>query len=122
MTRAARGAINFKNDNSEQIIEGVTRMVDSIFNLNSLKSEDCVSLIFSVTHDLVSINPAKALRTGSEAYSDIPLFCTVEPDCTGSMPKVVRVMITFNTEKNIKNNEIKHVYLGDTVSFRPDLK
>ncbi len=122
MTRAVRGAINFKNDNSEQIIEGVTRMVDSIFRLNSLNALDCVSLIFSVTSDLVSINPAKALRTGTNVYSDIPLFCTVEPDCIGSMPMVVRVMITFNTENNIKNDEIKHVYLGDTVSFRPDLK
>jgi len=35
------------------------------------------------------------------------------------MKRLVRVLVHVNTDK--KQNEIKHVYLGEAASLRPDL-
>ena len=116
MVQAVRGAIQVKKDEPEDIKKGVLKMVRTVINDNELDNDDVISINFTVTGDLVSVNPATGLRTGG--FSDIPLFCSAEPECKGMLPRMIRVIIYFNTEVKRK---VKPVYLDGAEKLRPDL-
>ena len=62
VVRAVRGAITVPADTSEQIREGTIELLQTILERNELGHDDLVSIIFTVTHDLVSDFPAVAAR------------------------------------------------------------
>lgn len=116
MIKAVRGATTVENDTRVEIDERVLELVDNIFQLNNINSSNVISINFSITDDLVSKNPAAALRSGGR-YHDIPLFCAQEPKSEGALKKAVRILVTFNSE-----NDIVHpVYLHGAKILRPDL-
>ena len=91
--RAARGAIQVAADAPEAINQAGTRLVRAVLEANELAESDLVSLVFSLTVDLSSANPATGLRrTG---FADVPLFCVQEAVIAGSMPRVIRLLATF---------------------------
>ncbi len=103
-------------DKPTEIIKGVNQMVEALFIQNNLKDSDVVSILFSITKDLKSMNPAAALR--QKGYSNIPLFCTQEPTVHRSMKRMIRVLITFNSETD---REVIPVYINGAEKLRPDL-
>jgi chorismate mutase len=116
MVMAVRGAIQIKSNESRPIEEAVVKLVESIVAENKIVQEDVISIMFSQTKDLTAINPATALRrTG---FSQVPLFCTQEPDYAGSMPRVIRVMVSVNVEK--KTDPVP-VYLDGAEMLRKDI-
>lgn len=117
MVSAVRGATTVVADNKDEIIERVCELVDGLFELNGLLDKQVVSINFSITDDLQSINPAAALRAKG-GYSGIPLFCAQEPKSDGMLPKAVRVIITWN---NDNCREPQASYLYEAKSLRPDL-
>lgn len=116
MVIAVRGATTVENDSKDEIIERVNELVDKIFKENRLFDSSVISIIFSITDDLTSINPAAALRQSGK-YSEYPLFCTQEPKSEGALKKAIRVLITWNSD------EISTVpsYLHGAKILRPDL-
>lgn len=116
MVVAVRGATTVDQDEKEDVIARVNEMVDMIFKENSLNKFSVVSIIFSVTDDIISINPAAALRIRG-GYADIPLFCTQEPKSIGALKRAIRVIITWNGD----NSEPKPCYLHGAKILRPDL-
>ena len=82
-----------------------------------MRPEDVASALFTVTDDLVSTFPAQAAR--QMGWGLVPMMCAREIPGPGSLPKVIRVLVHWNTE--LKQNEITHVYLRDAVKLRPDL-
>jgi chorismate mutase len=46
-------------------------------------------------------------------------MCAQEIPVTGSLPRCIRVLLSWNTELSQKS--IRHVYLGAAASLRPDL-
>jgi len=46
-------------------------------------------------------------------------MCANEIDVPGSLKKCIRVLMHINSDK--KNSDIKHVYLKEAKSLRPDL-
>jgi chorismate mutase len=49
----------------------------------------------------------------------VPMMCAREIPVPGSLPRVIRVLVHWNTE--IPQNKIIHVYSRDAVKLRPDL-
>lgn len=116
IVKAVRGATALHKDNKNEMIQVVNELISRLFEENSLKEKAVVSIIFSVTKDLKSLNPAAALR--KNGYGSIPLFCTQEPHSKGAPKKIVRVLITFNSEVDF---QVKPIYINGAERLRPDL-
>ncbi|PYG87576.1 chorismate mutase [Ruminiclostridium sufflavum DSM 19573] len=115
--RSIRGAITVAENTKKSILEGTHELLVEIIKRNGLDSEDIISVIFSVTHDLNAAFPAVAAR--EIGWKDISLMCTNEINVPDSLKSCIRVLIHFNTEK--ANNEINHVYLKGAKILRPDI-
>lgn len=111
---AARGAVCCENT-QESIARFVPEMYRALLEKNTIREEDIVSVVFSVTNDLTAMNPATALRRAGLAGS-VPLFAAAEPFIEGYLPSVMRVLITYYGTKNPA-----HVYLNGAEVLRPDL-
>lgn len=111
-----RGATTVEKDSPEFILAAVKELLDEIFRVNSLKSEEIRCFVFSLTTDIHSFHPAKAARECGYDYA--PLFACIEPDIDGGLKKCIRVMIFVEREHK---NEIKHVYLQGAKTLRKDI-
>lgn len=115
---AIRGAVCAENT-KESISEATVEMCSKIFDLNGVKSEDIVSMQFTLTKDLDEANPCAALRRDYKGIdvSKVPLFCSQEAFIKGGLEKVVRLLLTVYLEENSK---IENVYLRGAECLRPD--
>ena len=117
-TRGIRGAITIESDTEDFVLEGARALMDAILASNlDLRSEDVASILFTVTEDIVSAFPARAVR--QMGWEQVPLMCAREIPVAESLPLCIRLLIHWNTEKS--QHQIKHVYLRDAVQLRPDL-
>jgi len=122
MTRAVRGAIQVAVDSREAIHEAGTRLVRAVLGANGLAESDLVSLVFSLTADLASGNPATGLREAG--FAEVPLFCVQEARVEGSMPRVIRLLATFEAPASwiaAGRTRGEAVYLEGARALRPDL-
>lgn len=116
--RGIRGATTVVQDKPELILEATRELLEAILDANeSMTPEDVGSALFTVTEDLVSTFPAQAVR--QMGWGLVPMMCAREIPVPGSLPRVIRVLVHWNTP--IPQNEITHVYLRDAVKLRPDL-
>lgn len=115
---AIRGAVCAKNT-AQSIQENVTLMCRTLFQENSLKSEDLISIHFTMTDDLDELNAATALRRGDTGLdtSSVALFTSQEANIKGMLPEVIRVMVTVWLEEG---TELRNVYLNGAQALRPD--
>jgi len=118
MVLAVRGAIQVAKDSEASIASASTRLVREICRRNNLSEQDVVSIMFSVTEDLTSANPAAGLRR--EGFSETPLFCVQEARVDGAMPRVIRVLLTAERDAD-QGRRASHVYLDGAEVLRPDL-
>ncbi len=125
MIMGLRGAICVAADEPEEIHGASGRLVGEICARNGLAEEDIVSIVFSVTPDLKSANPASGLRRNG--FSHTPLFCVQEAETEGAMPRVIRVLLTAEkalpagrTAGQARKSAV-HVYLNGAETLRPDL-
>ena len=116
--RGIRGATTVAADQPDLILEATRELLEAILKENEgMKPEDVGSAIFTVTEDLASTFPAQAAR--QMGWSMVPMMCAREIPVPGSLRKVIRVLVHWNTD--VPQSEIKHVYLRDAVKLRPDL-
>jgi chorismate mutase len=116
-TRAIRGATTVESDTPEQIRRATRELLETIVACNGITSADVISAIFTVTHDLTSEFPAHAAR--ELGWLDVPLLCTLEIPVPGSLAKCIRVLL--HVESATSRAGIRHVYLHDARTLRPDL-
>jgi chorismate mutase len=91
-------------------------MLETIFALNEIDSDDVVSAFFTTTKDLTATFPAVAAR--EVGLDNVALMCAHEMDVPGSLTSCIRVMFHINTTATA--DEIKHVYLRGAVQLRPE--
>ena len=116
--RGIRGATTVSADEPELILQATRELLEEILQENKgMQPEDVASAIFTVTDDLVSTFPAQGAR--QMGWGLIPMLCAREIPVPNSLPRVIRVLVHWNTE--VPQNEITHVYLRDAVKLRPDL-
>ena len=85
--------------------------------VDAVEGVDLVSALFTVTDDLRSAFPAEAARR--MGLGVIPLMCAREIPVEGSMPRVVRILMHFYTERGA--TEVVPVYLDGAEALRDDL-
>ncbi len=116
--RGIRGATVASRDDPEAILSATRDLLRAILEANpSLRAEDLASVFFTVTDDLAAIHPAQAAR--QLGWIDVPLMCAREIPVPGSLPRCIRVLLHWNTD--IGQDAIRHVYVGQAASLRPDL-
>ncbi len=113
-----RGATGAENT-AASVTENVCRMLNEIYGRNNIADNDTVSIQFTVTKDLNLMNPAAALRKGRTDFdfSKCALFCSQEPEITGSPEKMIRVLVTAYLPEGA---EVSHVYINGGEKLRPD--
>ncbi|MFC4324176.1 chorismate mutase [Litchfieldia salsa] len=119
MIRGVRGATTVAENNDVEIIKATDELVKEMISKNHIAATDVAQVLISVTNDLDAVFPAAALRK-IEGWSFVPVMCMQEIPVPNSLRKCIRVMMTVNT--SIPQENINHIYLGNAVSLRPDLK
>jgi chorismate mutase len=115
--RAIRGAIQVAENSHSALAEAVPKLISQMVKENALLYEEIISILFTATLDLNADFPAAAAR--SLPIGEIPLICASEIDVPGALPRVVRVMMHVETNK--ERSEITHLYLDGAQSLRRDL-
>jgi chorismate mutase len=116
--RGIRGATTVPADDPDLILTATRELLEEILAANeTMRPEDIASAFFTVTEDLASTFPAQAAR--QMGWDLVPMLCAREIPVPNSLPRVIRVLVHWNTE--IPQDQITHVYLREAVKLRPDL-
>lgn len=116
--RGIRGATTVPADDPDLILAATRELLEEILAANeTMRPEDIASAFFTVTEDLTSTFPAQAAR--QMGWDLVPMLCAREIPVPNSLPRVIRVLVHWNTE--IPQDQITHVYLREAVKLRPDL-
>jgi chorismate mutase len=115
--RGIRGATTVETDSAPAILAAVRELLQRIVEVNDLCPADVASVLFTATRDLTAAFPAQAVR--DFGWQDVPLLDAQEIPVPGSLPRCVRVLIHWNTNRS--QAEVRHVYLHGAVALRPDL-
>ncbi len=114
--QALRGAITADRNESEEILQATTELMQALIERNGLSPEDMVSCIFTVTDDLNAEFPAVAAR--ALGFQSVPLLCAREIPVPGSLPRVIRVLIHYYPADG---SGATHVYMRGASVLRSDL-
>ena len=116
--RGVRGATTVNHDQADEILEATRELLQAILQDNpDMHPEDIASVLFTATADLRAAYPARAAR--ELGWREVPLMCAQEIPVPGSLTLCIRVLIHWNTE--LPQVAIRHVYLRQAVTLRPDL-
>jgi chorismate mutase len=115
--RGIRGATSVEDNDAEAIATATHELLACIVAANDLAVEDVASVIFTATPDLDAAYPALAAR--EMGWSDVPLLCMQEMAVVGSLPRCIRVLLLWNTNRSA--DQVQHVYLHQARVLRPDL-
>ncbi len=116
--RGIRGAITVTADEPELILQATRELLEEILAENEgMRPEDVASAVFTVTDDLASTFPAQGAR--QMGWGLVPMLCAREIPVPESLPRVIRVLVHWNTD--LPQDRITHVYLRDAVKLSPDL-
>lgn len=116
--RGIRGATTVTEDRADLILDATRELLETMLEANEIEAyDDIASIFFTCTHDLNSTFPAEAAR--ALGMSLVPLLCNQEIPVPGRLPHAIRVLMQVNTRR--AQAEIRHVYLREARSLRPDL-
>jgi len=115
--RGVRGATTVEANTAEAILKGTLELLALMIRQNDIRQEDVASAIFTTTPDLDAEFPALAAR--QLGWINVALMCVHELSVPGSLPRCLRILIHWNTEKT--TDQIVHVYIKDATRLRPDL-
>jgi chorismate mutase len=115
--RGVRGATTADANSREDILRATRQLLALMIRQNGIQADDVASALFTTSPDLNAEFPALAAR--QLGWLHVPMMCGHEMSVPGSLPRCVRVLLNWNTDKS--QQEIKHVYIKDAVQLRPDL-
>ncbi|WP_334077118.1 chorismate mutase [Paenibacillus sanfengchensis] len=116
--RGIRGATTVNRNEEKEILDATAELLQEVVRRNEIVPEDICSVWITVTPDLDATFPAKAIRA-LNGWDMVPLMCSTEIPVKGGLPKCVRLLLHVNTTKG--QREMKHIYLNEAQSLRPDL-
>ena len=116
--RGVRGATTVPENTRDEIMDATEELLNEMIAANDMRSDDIVSVFFTLTKDLNAEFPAVAARERL-GWNLVPLINAIEVDRPGSMPKCIRIMLLLNTDK--PQQDIRHIYLRDAVVLRADI-
>ncbi len=114
--RGVRGATMVKENTREAILAATREVLLKLVEANGMQVDDIASVFFSTTRDLNADYPAIAAR--QLGWTDTALMCAHEMDVPHGLPRIVRVLVHWNTTR--RADEIVHVYINGAEALRPD--
>ena len=115
--RGVRGATTVDQNDREEILQATRQLLALLIRRNEIEKREVASAIFTTTPDLDAEFPALAAR--QLGWLEVPLLCGHEIAVPGSLPRCIRVLVHWNTDK--PQDAIHHVYIRDAEQLRPDL-
>ena len=112
---ALRGATQCLNEAGD-IREQVSALYETLLERNQLAEADIVSIIFSQTDDLDTLNPATALRHSGRA-GELALFAVKEAETENALPRTIRALMHCYLPEGSKPC---HVYRNGAEKLRPE--
>jgi chorismate mutase len=114
--RGVRGATTVEENSREAILAATCELLTLMIEANGIQPDDVASTIFTTTPDLNAEFPAFAAR--QLGWHDVALLCGHEMAVPGTLPRCIRILIHWNTER--RADEIVHVYIKGAEDLRPD--
>lgn len=114
--RGIRGAIVVPENTKEAIVASSKTLLQKLIKANEVEIEDIACILFTTTPDLNAAFPAAGAR--ELGWTQVPLLCGHEMNVPQSLPRCLRILVLFNTDK--KNEDVVHVYLGDAKTLRDE--
>jgi chorismate mutase len=115
--RGVRGAITVEHNDRQAILAATRELLLALVQANAIALDDLASALFTVTPDLDAAFPAGAAR--ELGWEQVPLLDMQEVPVPGSLPRCIRVLLLWNTERPA--GEVVHLYLREAQTLRPDL-
>ncbi|HET9027459.1 MAG TPA: chorismate mutase [Trueperaceae bacterium] len=116
--RGVRGATTVANDEPGLILDATRELLEEMLEQNDITDFGVISSVFfTTTPDLTSTFPAEGAR--AIGMTTVPLLCFQEIPVPDRLPRCVRVMMLVHTPKGPEG--MRHVYLREAKSLRPDL-
>lgn len=116
--RGIRGATTVERDDADEILNATRELLQEMLEVNQIDDFGVIaSIFFTTTPDLHATFPAEGAR--ALGMHLVPLLCFQEIPVAGRLPMCIRIMMQVNTRKG--QDEVRHVYLKDARSLRPDL-
>lgn len=113
---AIRGATTANKNTEKEILDKTKLLLRDILDKNDIKTDQIISILFTLTNDLDAVYPAKAAR--EIGITEAALMCAQELPVPNSLEKCIRIMLhCYHPEKRV----IKHIYLEEAKNLRPDL-
>lgn len=114
--RAIRGATQVSGNSEAAITSGTCELLLEILRVNSLTTDDVISVLLTATPDLTAQFPAVGAREAG--FGAVPLICAVEIDVPGALERTVRVLLHANINQT---QAISHIYLHGAAALRRDI-
>jgi len=116
--RGVRGAIVAEDNQPEAILSATQELLRAMLLANpSLQPAELASVFFTMTEDLDATYPALAAR--EMGWDNVPFLCGREIPVPDGQRRCIRALLHWNTD--LAQDEVRHVYLGEAASLRPDL-
>ena len=115
--RGVRGATTVLANTRDEILTNTRQLLALMIRRNGIDPADVTAAIFTVSKDLNAEYPALAAR--QLGWLEVPLMCGYEIEVPSGLPRCVRILVFWNTEKSQK--EIVHIYIKEAKNLRPDL-
>ena len=114
--RGIRGATVAADNTREAILDATRELLLAMIAANDIDVEDVASAWFTTSPDLNAEYPALAAR--ALGWFAAALLCAHEMAVPHGLQRCVRILIHLNTDRPA--HAIKHIYLGEAASLRPD--
>lgn len=102
---------------AEKAEAAVAELLTALLAANGIREEDLAAVFFSLPPELEELRAAQVAR--QLGWKLVPLFETRQPVRSDDLPRCLRVMLLWNTDR--AQSEVRHVYLGEAARLRPDL-
>ena len=112
--RGIRGATVAEENTAAAIYAATRELLSKLIDANFIEEQDVAAAYFTMTPDLNACFPAAAAR--QLGWNNTALFGAAEVDVPNSLPRCVRVLILFNTDK--EPQELVNLYLNGTDVLR----
>ena len=105
-----------ERNHPDDIISATDELLHALVDANDLDPSDIVTAVFTVTPDLTATFPARASR--GHGWDQVAILHATEIPVPGSLPRCIRVLVLAYSTRTPP--EIKHCYLREAKSLRPD--
>ena len=112
--RGIRGATIAQENTAEAIHAAARELLDGLIDANEITEWEVAAIYFTMTPDLDAGFPAAAARQAG--WNHTALMGGTEIAVPGSLPKCIRILILFNTDK--EPQELVNLYLNGTEVLR----